>query len=131
MNILLDTHILLWALYEARKLKKKHIGLIKDMDNNIYVSAVSIWEISLKCALDKLDIANIDISKLLQAINSSGFSTIDITPEEAVNYYNLPKVTHKDPFDRMLICQAIQNNYVLMSTDSNLLEYKNYGLKLI
>ena len=131
MNILLDTHILLWALYETRKLKKKHFDLIKNINNDIFVSAISIWEISLKHALDKLYFERLDTSKILQAIDASGFTTINMTPRDAVDYYNLPRLTHRDPFDRMLICQAIQNDFELMSTDKVLLEYKNYGLKII
>ena len=104
--------------------------MIGSITGCVYVSAISIWEISLKYSLKKLEIKNFNVNELLDAIDNSGFITTDLSPEEAIDFHNLPRLKNKDPFDRMLICQAIYNNFYFLSVDKDMSDYKKYGLKL-
>lgn len=112
MKILLDTHVLLWALEAPEKLGEEKIGFIKDLSNILYVSAVSIAEISIKVSIGKLTVN----SDILEAVDNAGFDLIDFTPKEADLLKNLP-FHHKDPFDRMLIAQGIVNDYPVLTDD--------------
>jgi PIN domain nuclease of toxin-antitoxin system len=95
------------------------------------VSAVSLWEISLKYSLSKLSLKSISIDDIINAIEVSGYYLISLEPEEAISFNTLPVLKHKDPFDRMLIWQCICNKYDFMARDKSLNQYKNLGLKLI
>jgi PIN domain nuclease of toxin-antitoxin system len=96
------------------------------------ISAVSLWEIALKSGVGKLIIESFDISEIPKYCKKMGFELIPLDPVEALNSRQLPlKGNHKDPFDRMLIYQCIQNRYTLVSKDSRLKLYKDDGLKYI
>lgn len=130
MSFLLDTHALLWAIIDQRKLSSKVTAILEDGANEIFVSSVSFWEISLKYGLGKLELDNIlpeDIPKLSE---ETGFSFLPLLPVEAAGYHKLNANWHRDPFDRMLIWQAINNNLTLLSKDKNMIHYKSVGLKL-
>jgi PIN domain nuclease of toxin-antitoxin system len=99
--------------------------------NICVVSAVSFWEISLKFALGKLDLQGILPSQLRDICEEQGYMLIDITCHEAAGYHGLTAAYHKDPFDKMLIWQAIQNDYTLLSVDKNVKKYETIGLKVI
>ncbi len=132
MIYVIDTHILIWNLVDSKKLTKKDIDIILNVENLIYVSKVSLWEISLKCGFGSLKLNNLDVKDLPKYIDECGFQILDMTIEEITTFQNLAKVTdHKDPFDRMLIWQCIKNNYTLMSRDKKIEVYKDYGLKII
>ncbi|MDA1338354.1 MAG: type II toxin-antitoxin system VapC family toxin [bacterium] len=131
MNILVDTHILIWTLFSPNKLGKKNQKILLDQDNNIYVSVISLWEISLKYSVGKLKIQGIKIEEIAKAVEQSGFEILNLSVDEALNFYMLPKLKNKDPFDRMLIWQSIKNDYYLMSKDSEMSDYQDYGIKLL
>jgi PIN domain nuclease of toxin-antitoxin system len=132
MNYLIDTHILLWSLFEPDKLNNKIKNILINRDNEINVSKISLWEISLKYSLKKLQIVNIKVDKLKEEIEKSNFEIIELKVEDVLSYYKLPiNVNHKDPFDRMLIWQSICNKYTFISRDSRVEEYKKIGLKYI
>lgn len=131
MKYLLDTHILLWMLFEPEKLSKKVKKILKDESNEIFASVISLWEISLKYQLNKLLIDSIEPEEILQALKEADINIKELSPESALTFYKLTKKSHKDPFDRMLIWEAIRNNYIFLSKDRALEEYKKEGLKYI
>ena len=116
-RILLDTHLLLWAVAEPRKLPPGARRRIEAAD--VFVSAVSIWEVSIKAALGKLAA---DPAELLAEIEPAGFTLLPITGEHAAAVARLPAV-HTDPFDRMLVAQAKTEPLLLLTNDSVLSGY--------
>ena len=116
--MLLDTHLLLWALAQPSKLSAATRRQIDAAD--VYASAASIWEISIKAGLGKL---KADPSEVLAAIAPAGFRLLSITGEHAAKVADLPAL-HKDPFDRMLIAQASLEPMILLTNDASL---RNYG----
>jgi PIN domain nuclease of toxin-antitoxin system len=132
MRLLLDTHTLLWSIGKSNELSEKVIQEIKDIHNEILVSAVSLWEIALKYGIGKLILDSFDIEKIPTYCEKMGFELIPLAAEDALNSLYLPqKSMHKDPFDRMLIYQCIKNEYVFVSKDKKIEIYKENGLKYI
>lgn len=120
MRLLLDTHLLLWALSEPSKLSasiRKQINAAE-----VYISAASIWEISIKSAAGKLAA---DPTEILSAIEPAGFSLLPVTGEHAVKVAELPPL-HKDPFDRMLVAQAAVEPMMLLTNDEVLRGYGSF-----
>ena len=118
MRILLDTNIFLWCILDDAKLNKKAKALINDADER-YVSSASIWEMTIKIKLNKLEG---DISAIVEAISESGFLELPITSAQAAAVSGLPDI-HRDPFDRMLIAQAISEPLTLLTADVLLAQY--------
>ena len=131
MNVLIDTHILIWALFSPDKLKESQKEILLDNSNVIFVSAVSLWEISLKYSVGKLKISKKQLDKIIPAIETSGFELVDLDSDEAMSFYKLPKLKNEDPFDRMLVWQCIYNDYNLMSSDESIGDYGKNGLKTV
>lgn len=123
MKIILDTHIFLWALSEPGRLSKKKLFEIEALSNVIYVSSISIAEIMIKSSLGKLEV-NFDP---IEMVEKSGFSLMDFTAKDASLLKDLP-FHHKDPFDRMLICQSKANKIHIMSDDD---KFAMYDCKVI
>ena len=117
MRVLLDTQLLLWALSAPARLPAPARRLIQDAD--VYVSAASIWEISVKASLGKL---RADPNEVLAALEPAGFLSLPIAGEHAARVASLPPV-HRDPFDRLLIAQALVEPMRLISTDGALQGY--------
>ena len=115
MNILIDTHIFLWlANGNIDMIKAKHLVYIKDINNNIFISSLSIAEISI----NKLKL-NADLSAVLRDMN---IKVLDFDIKSALKLAILP-LYHRDPFDRMIIAQAVSNKYKLISYDKHFIEY--------
>jgi len=112
MNIIIDTHVFLWALAEPLKLSAEKRSALEDLSNTIYVSAISIAELMIKESIGKLQI---DFDPVSTA-EKSGFSLLGFDPEAALLLRDMP-FHHKDPFDRMLIAQSISLNYPIMTED--------------
>ena len=112
MRVLLDTHILLWWLSDDRRLPPKVAAVVARGGTAVFVSAVSVAEISIKSSLGKLVLPN----DLLAAVSTSGFSQLPFTAGHAIALQNLPW-HHRDPFDRMLISQAMVESLVFASVD--------------
>ncbi|MBW1800558.1 MAG: type II toxin-antitoxin system VapC family toxin [Deltaproteobacteria bacterium] len=129
MRCLLDTHSLLWSLFRPEKLSVWAKKEIQNRENDIAVSVVSFWEISLKYALGKLELPNTDPEELPGVTDEMGVNIIPLSPNEAASFYNLPRLAHKDPFDRLIIWQAIQQKMTLISKDREFRVYGKYGLK--
>lgn len=126
MQLLLDTHALLWWLAGDRRLSAKGRRAIENDDNTVLVSAASAWEISTKHRLGKLDAAAI-VGRLGALLTSQGFEPLDITVNHAERAGALPG-EHRDPFDRMLAAQAQAENLTLVSNDA---AFHSYGVTLL
>lgn len=120
MRLLLDTQVYLWYLADARKLSKKARIAIGDADE-VFVSAASIWEASIKAGLGKLDVAPDD---LVAGIAGSGFTEMAVASRHAARVAALPRY-HRDPFDRLLIAQAVCEQVRLYTTDGLLTQYSD------
>ena len=131
MKYLLDTHILLWAIMSPVNLSKKVQNILVDAENTIFISSLSLWEISLKYSLGKLQLRNLLPGDFIKLAEKIGFTFIDLSIEDAGSFYLLAGEYHKDPFDRMLIWQAIKNNFVFISDDKEVKKYTANGLKII
>ncbi len=118
MRILLDTHIYLWWLEDHIKLSSKARELIQSADE-VYVSSASIWEAAIKISIGKLEA---DVSALAQHISLNGFIELPVSAKHAVQIAQLPN-HHRDPFDRMLIAQAMTEPLRLLSADSQVAQY--------
>lgn len=119
MRILLDTHVFLWYTKADRKLNSKSRAMIQNAFE-VYVSSASIWEATIKVRLGKLDVK---IDDLVKAISSSGFLELSITAEHAAATDQLSDL-HRDPFDRILLAQAITEPLTFLTADELL---KNYS----
>jgi PIN domain nuclease of toxin-antitoxin system len=132
MIYLLDTHTFIWATLETNSLGKNSKEIIFNKKNEICVSTVSFWEISLKVSLKKFSFENININEFPQYARDVDFTIIDMQEKETCSFHQLPlKENHKDPFDRMLIWQTITKNMTMISKDGLFEQYKKDGLKLI
>ena len=123
MNLLLDTHVVLWWLDDALTLSSRARAAITAAENLVFVSAASVWEIRIKHALGKLVIP----ANFKDVLAAQPFFFLDITPEHAHAVSDLPPV-HRDPFDRMLIAQARTQGLTLVTRDAR---FKDYELPLL
>jgi PIN domain nuclease of toxin-antitoxin system len=120
MRLLLDTHIFLWAVTGSPRLTASTRSLITEA-RVVHVSAVSIWEVAIKASLGKIDA---DAAALAAAIGPSGFTDLPVTAAHAAGVARLPPV-HADPFDRLLIAQALAEPLRLLTADSLLAGYSD------
>ncbi|MEO6843558.1 MAG: type II toxin-antitoxin system VapC family toxin [Ginsengibacter sp.] len=130
MIYLLDTHYMLWSVADSKKISANAKEVITNPENSIIVSVVSFWEVSLKKSLGKLEIIGFKPEDLPEACGKIGFKIENLSGQETSTYHHLKAIYHKDPFDRMLIWLAIQNNYSIMSVDKNVKKYISEGLKV-
>jgi len=131
MNYLLDTHALIWALFDSARLSEKVKKVILNTENNIFVSIITLWEISLKYNLGKITFDRVTPEQLPNYIEKSGFSIINLEPEVVASFHLLPTEDHKDPFDRLIIWQSIKSDITLISKDTHFEKYKKYNLKVL
>jgi len=132
MKYLLDTHSLIWAVQNTEKLSQRAKSIIIDENNDIYVSTVSFWEIALKTSINKFSFKNLDINDFPELSRKMGFKVMELDEQASITFHKLPrKEDHKDPFDRMLIWQAITNNFAFICKDSSMKQYKENGLNLV
>ena len=117
MRILLDTHLFLWAVSAPARLSADARKQIEAGD--VFISAASIWEIAIKSGIGKL---TADPAELLAGIEPAGFSLLAVTGEHAAKVAQLPPL-HKDPFDRMLVAQALTEPMVVLTNDEALRGY--------
>ncbi len=130
MKHLLDTHTILWALFKPEKLPKSHKLIIENNIKECCVSTITFIEISIKYGLGKLNFGILTPKDVYEELVKLGFSIIELKSYDMLDFHTLTQTTHKDPFDRMLVWQAIKNNLTLLSKDSKLEVYKPYGLKI-
>jgi PIN domain nuclease of toxin-antitoxin system len=121
MNILLDTHTFLWYLQDSKELSSKSAEIIEDTSNSLWFSIASLWEISIKLGVGKLSLQN-SFSELDEVLKQLKIEVLPITFSDTEQYLNLP-LHHRDPFDRILVAQAINNSLVLISRDAAFDDY--------
>ena len=121
MRVLIDTHILLWAITDPKRLSKHAESILLDTKNQIYVSAASIWEIAIKHQKSPL-LMPIGPDEVIVASIESNFLMLDITAQHAAAVGKLP-LHHADPFDRLLIAQAQCEPLTLLTNDAALAQY--------
>jgi PIN domain nuclease of toxin-antitoxin system len=120
-NFLVDTQLLLWNVYGSRKLPARVARLFRDGRHRFFYSAASLWEIAIKAARGRDDFAA-DPGAIRDALEANGFHELPVTGRHAVALAGLPPI-HADPFDRMLIAQAISEPMALITSDERLGAY--------
>ena len=121
MNILLDTHLLLWAASEPQRLSKKAREMVADPANRLLFSSASLWEIGIKCSIGRLDFA-VDLRRLWRMLLANGYQELFVSSEHALAASELPPL-HKDPFDRILVAQARAEGLQLLTADKAVAKY--------
>lgn len=119
MNLLLDTHTLLWALSEPEKLPSRVKEAIASSGNAVYVSAVNTWELAVKAALGRVELPFADLER---AIEDAGFAELAMTIAHSLRIRDLPR-HHRDPFDRLLVAQAVHEALTLVTRDPAIRSY--------
>jgi len=121
MRLLLDTHVLIWMAFSPDRLSTKARRAIQSHDNEIYFSVISLWEIGVKRALGRKDFL-FDPYVLRRELISRGFIELSVTGEHALAVNQLPSL-HGDPFDRLLLCQAIVDGLTIITKDKLIAQY--------
>mgnify|MGYP003603006799 CR=1 FL=1 len=121
MKFLLDTHLLLWTAGFPDRLSAEARALIETTQHELYFSAASVWEIAIKCGLGRNDF-QVDVRLLRRGLLDNGYSELPIRSEHAVAIDSLP-ILHKDPFDRLLIAQAMVEGITLLTADAMVAQY--------
>ena len=121
MKLLLDTHLLLWTAGEPDRLSTEARNLISDQENELFFSAASLCEIAIKRGLGRNDF-QVDARLLRRGLLDNGYSELPIGSEHVVAIENLPPI-HKDPFDRILIAQAMVEGITILTSDSLVAQY--------
>ena len=126
MNLLLDTHIALWAITGSGRLPKRALKAIEDPSAQAWVSVVSLWEIAIKHSRKRLAVS---AEEAVSVFQDSGFRILSLEPAHTVTLESLPS-HHQDPFDRMLVAQAISEPMRLVTADSVLVQYSQLVFKV-
>lgn len=121
MKLLLDTHLLLWAALDPDKLGAAARTLLEADDSELFFSAASLWEITIKSGLERAEF-QVDPRVLRRGLLDNGYSELPVTSEHAVAVSSLPPI-HKDPFDRILVAQATVEGITLLTSDVSMLQY--------
>ena len=121
MKLLLDTHVLIWAAGFPDRLSPEARGLIADADNELFFSAASLWEVAIKSMLGREDFT-VDARLLRRGLLDNGYSELPVASEHAVAIDGLPPI-HNDPFDRLLVAQAMVEGITLLTADDIVGQY--------
>lgn len=121
MNLLLDTHVALWALVDSPRLSQKARDVICSANATVWISAVTVWEIAIKHGLGRGDMP-IDAEQAIAWFREAGYRFLPVQPEHAAAVARLP-AHHQDPFDRLLVAQALLEPMRLVSRDQQVLRY--------
>jgi PIN domain nuclease of toxin-antitoxin system len=120
MRLLLDTHILLWWVMGDRRLPKDLAAILTSAESDVSVSAATMWEITIKQMLGRIDV---DLEELRASIVADGFSELPLRFSHSLKLQSLPR-HHDDPFDRILIAQSIAEGRQLVTKDADILRYR-------
>ena len=131
MNYLLDTHTFIWAVAEPKKLPGKVVAILEEPASHVAVSAVSFWEIAMKARRKTLDLGGLKTIDLFGKALAMNLELISVDDEESASIEDLLERSHYDPFDRMLVWQAIRRNLTLLSADATLKRFEKDGLRLL
>jgi PIN domain nuclease of toxin-antitoxin system len=126
MQLLIDTHILIWFLEGNKLLPKLRRQIIANPQNDIFVSIASLWEIAIKISIGKLTLAK-PLADIIKQITIENIEILSIVPEHTLQVSALP-FHHRDPFDRIIIAQSQVENLPIMTDDG---EFGNYGVKIL
>jgi PIN domain nuclease of toxin-antitoxin system len=129
MKYLLDTHIILWLAENSPKLSSSAKAIILDEANKKYVSIASCWEVSIKLSLNKLDLVG-GTREFFHIIRENGLILLQVEEDYLSTLENLP-YHHRDPFDRLIVVTAISEKLVLLTDDSQLLDYAGVDLQIV
>jgi PIN domain nuclease of toxin-antitoxin system len=121
MNVLLDTHLLIWAALRDDMMTARADGIVKDAANTLWFSAVSIWEVAIKRGLGRADFT-LDPGPLRAGLLANGYKELAMDGRHCLGLGTLPRL-HADPFDRMLIVQAAAEGMVLLTADAQVAAY--------
>lgn len=121
MNLLLDTHYLLWSAFNSRRIPDPARNILEDQNNELWFSVASIWEVSIKAALQRVDF-DVDPMVLRAGLLANGYHELDVSGGHIGSLIALPPL-HRDPFDRILLAQAISEGMRLLTADSKIAEY--------
>ena len=125
MKLLLDTHVAVWALKTPEKLSPEIFALLDRNSGEVFVSAVTVWEIAIKHPLNKRrDAPPFSAAESLRLFTEAGFTLLDITPAHAAAVETLPPI-HADPFDRLLVAQALTEPMRLVTADALVARYSD------
>ncbi len=131
MTYLIDTHILLWLLFSPKTLSKKVLAIVENPHNNLLVSQLSFWEVSLKYGLGKLKLIGYLPEDLIKATKEMNVTILEFDNVHLLKFHHLRQTIHKDPFDRLLIWQALSLDIPIITKDKSFNLYKPDGLKVI
>ncbi|MFY9804724.1 MAG: type II toxin-antitoxin system VapC family toxin [Candidatus Acidiferrales bacterium] len=123
MKYLLDTSVWLWSVGSVDRINKPGRELMADGKQELYLSAASVWEISIKTALGKLRLPDAPARYVPSRLRQQGINSLPVVLNHALAVYELP-MHHTDPFDRLLIAQAQLEDMVILTADSNFRKYK-------
>lgn len=127
MNILVDTQAIIWYAENNPALSKNARQAMDDASNTCSVSMASFWEMSIKINLGKLNVKGLSLDEFMQEVEENGFSFLEISKEHIIKNGSLP-LYHRDPFDRLIIAQAlVEDCYIITSDDA----FDAYGVKRI
>ena len=121
MKYLLDTHLLLWAAAEPKRLPEAARALMEDADNTLLFSAASLWEVAIKAGLGRPDFV-VEPAVLRRGLLDNGYVELSVASEHAVATVTLPPI-HRDPFDRLLVAQAQVEGITLLTADAVVARY--------
>ena len=121
MNLLLDTHVLLWAAAMPQRLSPEACEMLENSANILHFSAASLWEVAIKASLGRADF-DIDARLLRRGLLDNGYFELPVTSSHAVAVLSLPPL-NKHPLDRLLLAQAISEGFVLLTADTQLMRY--------
>ena len=119
---LIDTHVMIWILSDSKKISEKARTTL-DSGEKVYISIASLWEIAIKQGIGKLDLSY-SIEDIVSKCDAYGISILDIKAKHLDNMKSLPDI-HKDPFDRLIVSQALVEGLDLISKDENIVKYPN------
>ena len=125
MDYLLDTHVVIWAISDVKKLSLRSKNILQDKSNKCFESIISLWEIGIKYSLGRLELSA-ELSEIFSIIKQSDLEILPVSPDHFLTVSKL-EFHHNDPFDRLLIGQAISEKLIILSKDK---EFKKYGISI-
>ena len=121
MRVLIDTHVLIWYLNGDKVLPSRTADILSNNDNKLFVSTISLWEIAIKISLGKLELS-LSLKQIEEYLKDKDVELLDIKFEPLIKLLDLPH-HHRDPFDRLLIAQAISEKLTIISADRHFAAY--------
>ena len=123
MKYLLDTVVWVWSVHSAERINKVGFDILESGDEEVYFSAASIWELSIKLRVGKLILPEPPARYIPKRLGQQGIRMLSVTPTHALRIYDLP-THHRDPFDRLLIAQALTEEMVILTADRAFEKYQ-------